>query len=112
MLKMCYTEDAMALEAAFIFLAPEADYEKDRSTIQTVEVNLTTVGVKNYEDAVKAAIGLEKEGIRAIELCGGFGVEGTAMIKRALSKETAVGVVRFDTHPGLGNQSGDYLFGN
>lgn len=64
----------MALEAAFIFLAPEADYEKDRSTIQTVEVNLTTVGVKNYEDAVKAAIGLEKEGIRAIELCGGFGV--------------------------------------
>ncbi len=34
------------------------------------------------------------------------------MIKRALSKETAVGVVRFDTHPGLGNQSGDDLFGN
>jgi hypothetical protein len=100
----------MALEAAFIFLAPEADYQKDRSTIHTPQVNLTTVGVKDYVDAVKAATELEKEGIKAIELCGGFGVEGTAMIKRVLPKDVAVGVVRFDIHPGLDNKSGDDLF--
>lgn len=100
----------MSLEAAFLFLAPEADYTTDRHTIQTAEVNLTTVGVKDYADAVKAVKELEKEGITAIELCGGFGIEGVALIKKAVSPTIAIGVVRFDSHPGLANQSGDQLF--
>lgn len=35
---------------------------------------------------------------------------GTAKIKAAVSDEIAVGVVRFDNHPGLDFQSGDQLF--
>ncbi|EOT44231.1 DUF6506 family protein [Enterococcus columbae] len=100
----------MKLKAAFIFLAPEADFHVHQTTIDTPQVELTTVGVKNYADAVSAAVELEQSGIQAIELCGGFGIEGVAKIKQALQKTTAVGVVRFDIHPGLNNQSGDELF--
>jgi len=51
---------------------------------------------------------VEKEGIGAIELCGGFGNAGTARIAAAV--KVPVGAVRFDIHPGLGNASGDTLF--
>lgn len=45
-----------------------------------------------------------------IELCGGFGAAGTARIAKAVEGKAAVGAVRFDIHPGLGNRSGDTLF--
>ncbi|MGW8186107.1 MAG: DUF6506 family protein [Desulfobacterales bacterium] len=47
------------------------------------------------------------EGIEAVELCGGFGNKGTARIVDAVAGKAAVGVVRFDGHPGLGGKSGD-----
>lgn len=100
----------MALKAAFIFLSPSADGEKDRSVIKTQEVELTTVGVADYAMAEAVAVKLAYEGIGAIELCGGFGHEGTARMVKAVGGRAAVGVVRFDIHPGLGNQSGDGLF--
>lgn len=100
----------MTLQAGFIFLAPEADFSKDHQTIDTKEVSLTVIGSSNYTDAVKAAVELEKKGVNAIELCGGFGIEGVAKIKQAVSRNIAVGVVRFDSHPGLENKSGDELF--
>jgi hypothetical protein len=100
----------MALKAAFIFVAPEADPEKHRSVIKTPAVELTTVGVKDYADAVKTVKTLLNEGIAAIELCGGFGAEGTALVQRAAGGQAAVGVVRFDNHPGLDGKSGDELF--
>lgn len=100
----------MALKAAFIFLAPGAQRQQHRHTIHTPEVDLTTVGVPNYDEAVIAAKELVAEGVAAIELCGGFGIEGTAKIKVAVPKQVAIGVVRFDHHPGLNHQSGDDLF--
>lgn len=100
----------MKLQAGFIFLAPEADFTKDFETVVTPQVELTAVGAKNYEDARQAALQLEKKGVTAIELCGGFGIDGTAKIKQAVDPKIAVGVVRFENHPGLGNQSGDNLF--
>jgi hypothetical protein len=51
-----------------------------------------------------------EQGIAAIELCGGFGVAGAARIARAVEGKAAVGVVRFDGHPGLGGKSGDAIF--
>jgi len=101
----------MALKAAFIFVAPQADANKHRAEVETPEVTLIAVGVENYAAAEAAAKALVDEGVGAIELCGGFGVEGTARIKRAVGDKAAVGVVRFDVHPGIGNQSGDALFG-
>ena len=38
----------MALQAAFIFVAPEADASKHRAVVEIPVVTLTVVGVKNY----------------------------------------------------------------
>lgn len=100
----------MKLNAGFIFLADGADYLKDRGEVDTPSVKLTVMSAKNYEDACKAAKEMEELGIGAIELCGGFGIIGTAKIKEAVSEKVLVGVVRFDLHPGLDHQSGDVLF--
>lgn len=100
----------MALKAAFIFVAPEADYTKHRTVVKTPQVELTVVGVKDYTDAVKAAQELVDAGAGAIELCGGFGIQGTAAVQKAVAGKAVVGVVRFDNHPGLDFKSGDELF--
>ena len=100
----------MTLKAAFIFLAPEVDPDKDRQTVVTPQVELTVVAAGNYKEAEAVAIKLVDEGIVAIELCGGFGNRGTARIAEAVAGKAAVGVVRFDGHPGLGGKSGDELF--
>lgn len=98
------------LKAAFIFVAPDADYEVHRAVVESPVVELTAVGVKDYAMAVKAAKELVEAGVGAIELCGGFGIEGTAAVKKAVAGKAAIGVVRFDNHPGLEFKSGDELF--
>jgi len=100
----------MALKAAFIFLAPEVDPQKDRQTVITPQVELNAVAASNYKEAEAVAVKLVEEGIEAIELCGGFGNKGTARIAEAVAGKAAVGAVRFDGHPGLGGKSGDELF--
>jgi len=100
----------MALKAAFIFLAPGAEAQKHRSMIVTPEVELVTVGVSDYSSAEVLTLELIAEGITAIELCGGFGHLGTARIAEAAKGQAAVGVVRFDCHPGLDGMSGDTIF--
>lgn len=100
----------MAFKAAFIFIAPETDANLHHALIEAPVVALQVVGVKTYDEAVDAAKKLVAKGVTAIELCGGFGVEGAAKIKQAVGTKAVVGVVRFDTHPGLGYKSGDELF--
>ncbi len=100
----------MALKAAFIFLADGADPTVHRAVVTTPSVELIVVGVRNYSEAEVAAKRLIEEGIVAIELCGGFGHDGAARIAKATRGKAAVGVVRFDSHPGLGGKSGDEIF--
>ena len=100
----------MALKAAFIFLAPGAEAQKHRSMIVTSEVELVTVGVSDYSSAEILTLELIAEGVTAIELCGGFGHSGAARIVEAANGRAAVGVVRFDCHPGLDGKSGDTIF--
>ena len=100
----------MVLKAAFLFVASGADPAIHRSTVMTPEVELTTVGVGSYSQAEQTARELVNEGISAIELCGGFGIEGTARVKKSVGEKAVVGVVRFDIHPGLGNISGDQSY--
>ncbi|MDT8901631.1 DUF6506 family protein [Anaeroselena agilis] len=100
----------MTLKAAFIFVAPDADAAVHRAVIDTPVVKLTAVGVKNYAAAVEVARQMAAEGFAAIELCAGFGLEGAALVKQAVAGKAAVGVVRFDNHPGLGFKSGDDIF--
>jgi len=101
----------MALKAAFIFVAPEVDPAVHRSQVITPAVELTVVAAQNYAQAEQVARALVDEGIVAIELCGGFGNEGTARMVKAVQGKAVVGAVRFDCHPGLGGKSGDALFG-
>ncbi len=99
------------LKAAFIFVAPDADPATHRQWVKTPKVHLLAIGVKDYAGAVDAAQKIvAQDGVMAIELCGGFGARGTAMVAEAVGAEIPVGVVRFDIHPGLGNASGDTLF--
>ena len=98
------------LNAAFIFLAPEADPSVHRSTVATPEVNLTAIGVSNLAEAAAAAREMVDNGCTAIELCGGFGIRGTYMVEQAVHGRARVGSVRFDIHPGLDNKSGDEVF--
>ena len=101
----------MALRAAFIFLAPDVNPAVHRSQVITPAVELTVVAAQNYAQAEQVARDLVAEGIVAIELCGGFGHEGADRIAKSVKGQAAVGVVRFDGHPGLGGKSGDELFG-
>ena len=100
----------MTLKAAFIFVSELADPEKHRAQVNTGDVEVTTIAVKNYAEAETVAKSLLDEGIIAIELCAGFGAEGLARIKRAVQGKIAVSAVRFDFHPGLGFKSGDEIF--
>lgn len=100
----------MALKAAFLFVAPSVDPAVHRKTVVTPQVELTAVAVNDYAQAVEVCRQLVDEGIVAIELCGGFGHVGTARIAEAVGDRAAVGVVRFDNHPGLEFKSGDALF--
>ena len=54
--------------------------------------------------AKTTAVKLAGQGVKALELCAGFGNEGLARISNA------VGAVRFDFHPGFDFKSGDELF--
>lgn len=100
----------MTVKAAFIYIAPENDYNTHKAFIDSPVVKLTVVGVQNYKEAEQVAKELIEDGITAIELCAGFGNEGTALVAKAVGDKAVVGAVRFDHHPGLGNQSGDKLF--
>jgi hypothetical protein len=97
-------------KVAFIFLAPDSDPSKHRSIISTPEaLDLTVVGVKDYDQAAQIAWELADQGVKAIELCGGFGNQGLARVARAAGNKAVVGAVRFDIHPLLGFKSGDDL---
>lgn len=110
MTKECEVIEMEQLQAGFIFLAPGADYQTDHQLVETPGVALNVYGAKDYADAIKAAKEMEQKGVKSLELCGGFGIIGTAKIKEAVGQDVVVGVVRFDNHPGLENQSGDDLF--
>lgn len=98
------------LKAAFIFIAPGADPERDRATVETPGVCLSVIGVSSYEQGAQAATQMAEAGCGAIELCGGFGIRGTYLVEQALAGRAKLGVVRFDSHPGLEYKSGDELF--
>lgn len=100
----------MKTKAAFIYIAPENDPKAHRAVIDSPIIHLTVVGVANYNQAELVALELVAQGITAIELCAGFGNEGTARIAKCVGAKALVGVVRFDLHPAFGNKSGDSLF--
>lgn len=100
----------MKVNAAFIFVAPETDMKEHRAIIETPELRLNVVGVKDYNEGVVVAKELVDKGVKAIELCAGFGNEGISIISKAVKGKASVGAVKFDHHPGFNFKSGDELF--
>jgi hypothetical protein len=99
------------LKAAFMFVVPDTDPSQHRVTISTPAVlELIVVGVKDYQQAIQVSHELVNQGVKAIELCAGFGQIGVAKVAQAVGDKAVVGVVRFDRHPGLEFKSGDEMF--
>jgi hypothetical protein len=94
---------------AFIVLARGSVPEENRVVLRTPAFDMTVVAVPDYVAAIQVAKELFTSGINTIELCGGFGMIGTAEVARAVPG-AQIGVVRFDGHPGLGGESGDAHF--
>ena len=94
----------------FMFLNDFADYKTTKGEVETDNVTIITIGVKNYEEACMAAKELAAEGVKAIELCGAFGNIGVAKVTEAVEAKIPVGVIRFDNHPGFNGESGDAKF--
>jgi len=99
------------IRIAFMYVDSQADPEKHRVVAPSPEhLEMTIVGVKNFDQAKDIASQLAEEGIKIIELCGGFGFKATAKIKETVGDTVEIGVVRFDKHPGLNDKSGDEVF--
>lgn len=102
------------LKVVFMFVASDADPKEHKKSISTPRVlDILVIGVKDYQQAAQEAKRLAKEGYVAIELCGGFGNLGVAIVAQAVEEavgnKAAVGVIRFDCHPSLGGVSGDNI---
>ena len=97
-------------KVVFMLWTPDADPVKHRTALVLDSLELIVVGVKDYNQAVEVSQDLVKEGVSAIELCGGFGNIGIAKVAEAV-KGVPVGVVKFDIHPLLQGKSGDQILG-
>ena len=87
----------MAFKALFLSHAPDADYTRHNSTIDTGKYRLFTFVVKDQDEAVKVSKSVhEKEKIDAVTLCPGFTHNDVAEIFQALEGKVSVSVARGD----------------
>lgn len=87
----------MAFKTLFLAHAPDADYEKHKSVIDTGKYKIWTFVVKTQEEAIKVSKSIyEKEKIDAIILCPGFTHSDVSEIFQALEGKVSVNVARGD----------------
>ena len=87
----------MAFKALFLSHAPDADYEKHNSIIDTGKYRLLTFVVKNQDEAIKVSKSMyEQEKIDAIILCPGFTHSDVSEIFQVLEGKVSVNVARGD----------------
>jgi hypothetical protein len=87
----------MAFKALFIAHAPDADYKKHNSVIDTGMYKLLSYVVKSQDEAISVAkIIYEKEKIEAILLCPGFTHSNVSEIFQVLEGKVSVSVARGD----------------
>ena len=87
----------MAFKTLFLAHAPDADYKKHRSMIDTGKYRLWAFVVKNQDEAIKVSKNVyEKEKIEAIILCPGFTHRDVSEIYQALEGKVSVNVARGD----------------
>ena len=87
----------MAFKALLLAHAPDADYEKHKSIIDTGKYRLLTFVVKTQDEAIKVSKDIyKKEKIDAIILCPGFTHSDVSEIFQALEGKVSVNVARGD----------------
>jgi hypothetical protein len=87
----------MAFKAIFIALAPDADYQKHRSVIDTGKYKLFSIVVRTQEEALLVSKEyFQNESIEAIMLCPGFTHGDVTEIFEILEDRVSVNVTRGD----------------
>lgn len=86
----------MAL-SKFGFIVTGAGYDPDRHRAIMASEGLETImiGVSKPEQGVAVALEMLENGIQLLELCGGFGPAGTALILEAVRGRIPVGAVAY-----------------
>jgi hypothetical protein len=87
----------MAFKTVFIAHAPDADYARHHSLIETAKYKLYTYVVKTQQEAIEVCKELyKKDKIDSVLLCPGFTHKDVAEIFEALENKVAVCVSRGD----------------
>jgi len=87
----------MAFKTLFLAHAPDADYEKHNTAVDTGKYRLLTFVVKTQDEAINVAKSIyEKEKIDSIILCPGFAHSDVSEIFQALEGKVSVCVARGD----------------
>jgi hypothetical protein len=87
----------MAFKVLFLSHAPDADYKKHYSTIDTGKYRLISVVIKNQNEAIKVSKSFyESEKIDSVILCPGFTHNDVAEIFETLGGRVSVSVSRGD----------------
>ncbi len=87
----------MAFKTLFLSHAPDADYKKHQSYIDTGKYKLWVFVVRTQKEALKVSKDIyEREKIHAIILCPGFTHSDVSEIFQALGGNVAVNVARGD----------------
>jgi hypothetical protein len=87
----------MAFKALFIAHAPDADYKKHNSVIETGKYKLLTCVVKSQDEAIEVSKSAYKnDKIDAILLCPGFTHNDVSELFNVLEGKVSVSVARGD----------------
>lgn len=82
---------------AFVAMAPNADPARHRSVVETPIYSLTTILVRNEDEAVDICRELvRKDGVRSFILCPGFTNRGVARVADAAGEGISINVARGD----------------
>jgi hypothetical protein len=87
---------AVKFKAAFIARVPDADSAEHRCSIKTSLYELTSVLVKDDDQAVEVCKELRKEGVHAFILCPGFTHKAVARIVDTVGDDVSVNIARGD----------------
>ncbi|BAW31515.1 MAG TPA: DUF6506 family protein [Methanothermobacter sp.] len=83
-------------KTAFIAHVPDAKPQRDRCKIETGLYELTSILIKDDDQAIKVCEELAEEGVHSIILCPGFTHKTIARIIDAIGENIGISVARGD----------------
>jgi len=83
------------LKGAYIFVVPDADSNIHRANVMTLSLEMTIVGVKDFDQAAKVAEELIEYGVQFIDLCSAYGPIGAAKVVKAVGNKIPVSTAYF-----------------